>query len=133
MTGIETRRMRRRPRRSMSRRERIVKEKFVTATERDVRVGEENPIKEKMVAEKYIREFCDNIRSVMRIVRNNVSITGGQGSIRNHKVAGGLEAYTLLPKLGDFPEQGRAPTSHRLDWTSKSSCSLTVSLVFDSS
>jgi hypothetical protein len=32
--------------------------KFVMAMERDVSVGEENPIREKMVAEKYMREFC---------------------------------------------------------------------------
>ena len=69
MTGMETRRMRRRPRRSMSRRERTVKAKFVTATEREVKVGEENPIREKMVAEKYIREFCEGIMLVNRIIK----------------------------------------------------------------
>jgi len=72
MTGMETRRMRRRPRRSMSRRERVVKAKFVMATERDVKVGEEKPISEKIVAEKYIREFCEGIRLVRRIIRSRV-------------------------------------------------------------
>ena len=56
----------------MSRRERTVKAKFVTATERDVKVGEENPISEKIVAEKYIREFCEGIRLVRRIIRSRV-------------------------------------------------------------
>lgn len=58
MTGTERRRMRRRPRRSMSRRERIVKAKLVSATDRDVRVGVAKPMREKMVAEKYMSEFC---------------------------------------------------------------------------
>ena len=34
-----------------------VQRKFVRAMEREVRVGEEKPRREKMVAEKYIREF----------------------------------------------------------------------------
>ena len=55
--GMERRRMRRRPMRSMSRRARRVKVKFVRAMERAGVVGEEKPIREKMVAEKYIREF----------------------------------------------------------------------------
>ena len=99
----------------MSRRERTVKVKFVTATERDVKVGEENPINEKMVAEKYIREFCEGIRLVKQIIRSRVSTKGGQASIRSHRVAGGLEAGTLLSRLDDFLEHGRAPTNYRPD------------------
>lgn len=62
--GIEMRRMRRRPIRSISMRAAQVRTKFVTATERDVRVGEEKPRMVKIVALKYIREFCEiEIRS----------------------------------------------------------------------
>ena len=49
--------MRRRPMWSMMRRAMRVQRKFVRAMEREVRVGEEKPRREKMVAEKYIREF----------------------------------------------------------------------------
>ncbi len=58
MTGIDSSRIRRRPRRSMSRREMMVKMKFVHATVREVRVGEAKPRRENRVAEKYISEFC---------------------------------------------------------------------------
>jgi hypothetical protein len=58
MTGIDKRRIRRRPMRSISRRERTVKTKFVIATERDAKIGLEKPMRENKVAEKYIREFC---------------------------------------------------------------------------
>jgi hypothetical protein len=34
-----------------------VKRKFVMAMERDVRVGDSNPTRRNIVAEKYIREF----------------------------------------------------------------------------
>lgn len=57
ITGTERRRMRRRPRRSIRRRERSVKAKLVTATERDVSVGVAKPMSEKRVAEKYMSEF----------------------------------------------------------------------------
>ena len=57
ITGMERRMMRRRPMWSMMRRAMRVQRKFVRAMEREVRVGEEKPRREKMVAEKYIREF----------------------------------------------------------------------------
>lgn len=57
ITGIEMRRIRRRPIRSISMRAAQVRMKFVSATERDVRVGEENPTIVKIVALKYMREF----------------------------------------------------------------------------
>lgn len=57
MMGMEARRMRRRPMRSMLWKAMRVKEKFVRAMEREVRVGEVKPRREKMVAEKYMREF----------------------------------------------------------------------------
>lgn len=56
--GIEMRRIRRRPMRSIRKRAAQVRTKFVRATERDVRVGEENPRMVKIVALKYIKEFC---------------------------------------------------------------------------
>ena len=56
--GTERRMMRRRPTWSIMRRAIRVQRKFVRAMEREVRVGEEKPRREKMVAEKYIREFC---------------------------------------------------------------------------
>jgi hypothetical protein len=58
MTGMDERRIRRRPMRSISRRERTVKTKFVTATDSEARVGLEKPMRENRVAEKYMREFC---------------------------------------------------------------------------
>jgi hypothetical protein len=54
MIGIETRSIRRRPMRSMRTNARRVKRKFVTATESEVRVGEEKDNIEKMVALKYM-------------------------------------------------------------------------------
>lgn len=56
--GMERRRIRRRPMRSIRMRAAQVRMKFVRATEREVRVGEEKPRIVKMVAEKYISEFC---------------------------------------------------------------------------
>lgn len=38
-----------------------VKRKFVVAMERDVSVGEEKPTRRKIVAEKYIREFWEDV------------------------------------------------------------------------
>ena len=55
--GMEMSRIPRLPRRSMRSREMMVKMKLVHATEREVRVGDANPSEEKMVAEKYMREF----------------------------------------------------------------------------
>ena len=57
MMGIETSRIRRRPIRSTRTNATSVEMKLVTAMDRDVRVGEENPRSAKIVAEKYIREF----------------------------------------------------------------------------
>lgn len=58
MMGREWRRILRRPMRSMRRRARQVMRRLVRATEREVRVGLEKPRRVKIVAEKYIREFC---------------------------------------------------------------------------
>lgn len=57
ITGRVARRIRRRPMRSMMAKATRVQMKLVMAMERDVNMGEENPMKENMVAEKYIREF----------------------------------------------------------------------------
>ena len=57
MIGMDQRRIRLRPIRSMSSRAAQVMRKFVTATEREVRVGLSKPRMVKMVAEKYIKEF----------------------------------------------------------------------------
>lgn len=57
MMGRVDRRMRRRPIRSMMVKAMRVKMKLVRAMDRDVSVGEENPMTEKIVAEKYMREF----------------------------------------------------------------------------
>src|SRR5688572_23350184 len=54
MKGIEYKRIRRRPTRSMRPSAISVKMKFVTATVRDVSTGLLKPTKVKMVAEKYI-------------------------------------------------------------------------------
>lgn len=55
--GIVKSNTRRRPIRSIIIIAIIVKMKLVIATDKDVKVGEEKPIVEKIVAEKYIREF----------------------------------------------------------------------------
>lgn len=57
MIGMDQRRIRLRPTRSMSNRAAQVMRKFVSATEREVRVGLSKPRMVKMVAEKYIKEF----------------------------------------------------------------------------
>ena len=57
MIGMDQRRMRLRPMRSMRRRAAQVIRKLVTATVREVKVGLSNPRMVKMVAEKYIKEF----------------------------------------------------------------------------
>ena len=58
ITGIESNKMRRRPTWSITMRARKVQTKFVMAMEREVSVGEEKSKSEKMVAEKYMNEFC---------------------------------------------------------------------------
>ena len=55
--GIDWMSMRRRPMRSIKVMAIVVKRKFVPATVRETRVGFEKPTWEKIVAEKYIREF----------------------------------------------------------------------------
>ena len=57
MTGTERSRMRRRPIPSTISKAIIVQTRLVTAIDKEVKVGEEKPMREKMVAEKYIREF----------------------------------------------------------------------------
>ena len=58
MTGIEIKRMRRRPTRSMIMKASRVQRKLVMAINSEVIVGEEKSKRENIVAEKYIREFC---------------------------------------------------------------------------
>lgn len=58
MMGMEYSKIRRLPMRSTRTRAAQVKKKLVIATDIDVRVGLANPRSVKMVAEKYIREFC---------------------------------------------------------------------------
>lgn len=57
MTGIVESKMRRRPTWSIISRANRVQIKLVPAMDREVNVGEEKPTREKIVAEKYIREF----------------------------------------------------------------------------
>ena len=57
MTGTLKRRIRLRPTRSMNANATSVNKKFVTAIDRDVNIGDSKPTSEKMVAEKYIKEF----------------------------------------------------------------------------
>ena len=57
MTGVDQRRIRLLPTRSIRTRATQVIAKFVNATERDVIVGFPKPRIVKIVAEKYIREF----------------------------------------------------------------------------
>lgn len=49
--------MLRRPRESIFVKASRVKRKFVVAMEREVAIGEVKPTREKIVAEKYMREF----------------------------------------------------------------------------
>lgn len=70
MNGIDRRRIRRRPTRSMLRKATKVKMKFVMAMEREANVGEVKPTRAKMVAEKYLKWSTGNHKS------------GGGGSIR---------------------------------------------------
>lgn len=58
MIGMDQRRIRLLPTRSINTRAAQVMMKFVVATDSDVNVGLEKPRMVKMVAEKYIREFC---------------------------------------------------------------------------
>lgn len=57
ITGIVESKMRRRPTWSIISRANRVQMKLVPAIDRAINVGEEKPTREKMVAEKYIREF----------------------------------------------------------------------------
>jgi hypothetical protein len=58
MIGMDQRRIRLLPIRSIRRRAAHVMMKLVTATVREVKVGLSKPSMVKMVAEKYIKEFC---------------------------------------------------------------------------
>ena len=66
----------------MSRRETMVKRKFVVATEREVSVGVAKPRREKRVAEKYMREFWvvleTNIDTVLRQIHGTNSKLNGK-------------------------------------------------------
>ncbi|KAL8740995.1 MAG: hypothetical protein Q9190_006358, partial [Brigantiaea leucoxantha] len=57
ITGIVWRRIARRPTRSISIKAIRVQIKLVNATDTEVKIGEVKPRREKIVAEKYIREF----------------------------------------------------------------------------
>lgn len=57
ITGIVESRMRRRPTWSIISRANRVQIKLAPAIDREINVGEEKPTREKIVAEKYIREF----------------------------------------------------------------------------
>jgi hypothetical protein len=59
MKGIVCSRMARRPRRSIQVKARRVKRKFVRAMAREVPIGERKPMRLKIVAEKYMRQFCE--------------------------------------------------------------------------
>jgi hypothetical protein len=59
MRGIETRRMRRRPMRSMAVKAMPVKTKFVQAMRSAVPVGDRNLARAKMEALKYMSVFCN--------------------------------------------------------------------------
>ena len=74
MIGIDQRRIRLLPTRSIRTRAAQVRKKFVIATESEVNVGLEKPRRVKIVAEKYIREFY-NILLVLvsRRVRGNLT------------------------------------------------------------
>ena len=82
MIGIDQRRIRLLPTRSMRRRAAHVMRKFVTATVSDVKVGLSNPKMVKIVAEKYISEFYKS--SQLRVKWPK------EASLRSRKVAGGL-------------------------------------------
>lgn len=64
--GMDERRMRRRPTWSMISSAIKVQVKLVMAMERAVSVGEENPMRANMVAEKYMSEFCKVFVSVAK-------------------------------------------------------------------
>jgi hypothetical protein len=61
MMGTEYSSMRRRPMRSIKTRAAHVITKLVTATDSEVSVGLEKPSMLKIVAEKYIKEFCSKL------------------------------------------------------------------------
>jgi hypothetical protein len=59
MKGIERRRMARRPTVSIILKATSVKMKLVRAMESEVNIGEVKPTRANIVAEKYMREFCE--------------------------------------------------------------------------
>ena len=95
ITGIESKRIRRRPMRSMRIIATRVKMKFVMATVSEVRVGEAKPRREKIVAEKYMREFWIFISTSLR------DLAGFRGRLRNHIAAANPEASRRSLKHGD--------------------------------
>ena len=62
--GIDQRSMRLLPTLSIKMRAAQVMIKLVVATDRDVNVGLEKPRMVKMVAEKYIKEFCSSKHNI---------------------------------------------------------------------
>ena len=72
MIGIDQSSMRLLPTRSIRTSAAQVMRKFVTATESDVNVGLEKPRMVKIVAEKYIKEFCDC--SCQRVISQCVTV-----------------------------------------------------------
>jgi intein-encoded DNA endonuclease-like protein len=68
MIGMDQRRIRLRPTRSIRRRAVQVMRKFVTATVREVKVGLSKPNMVKMVAEKYIKEFYKSSQLRVKLV-----------------------------------------------------------------
>lgn len=61
ITGIVESKMLRRPTWSIISRANRVQIKLVPAIDKEVKVGEEKPTREKIVAEKYIREFYNSV------------------------------------------------------------------------
>jgi hypothetical protein len=59
MNGIVCSRMARRPSLSIQVKANRVKRKFVRAMVREVPIGERKPMRLKIVAEKYMRQFCE--------------------------------------------------------------------------
>lgn len=84
MTGMERSRIALRPMRSVISSAMSVNTKFVAATHRDVKIGDVKPSREKMVAEKYMMEFC--VRS------KHTTIEVRKGDKQIHRVAVALAA-----------------------------------------
>ena len=85
--GTDQRRMRLLPMRSMRVNATRVKRRFVEAISMDVAVGLVKPIIAKIVAEKYMSEFC-----VSELARRIVKASSGD--LQTHKTAAKLATYT---------------------------------------